>query len=166
MTDNVVAIRDTVTGMTPQEEIFCQRIALFNDNASQAYKEAYSCGNRRRGTILALAGKLRKKNHIQVRILELRNARIARMNIDADWVLQQAAKGYLLNAAPLIDEQGNVQMINASAATKFLDQVGKHVDIQAFKEKVELEVGPDLAAIMTAARTRLEQRDEKTVSEQ
>ena len=44
-------------------------------------------------------------------------------------------------------------MINAAAAGKFLDQVGKHVDIQAFKDKVDLtlDTSESLAELLAKA---------------
>jgi hypothetical protein len=51
------------------------------------------------------------------------------------------------------------------AALRALDLVGKHVDIQAFKEVIELETGPNLASALDAARKRLEAPSKFSVEE-
>jgi hypothetical protein len=54
---------------------------------------------------------------------------------------------------------------NPTAALKAVELAGKHVDVQAFKEVVEHETGPNLTAVLDAARKRLEEGREAIVIE-
>ena len=96
------------------------------------------------------------KRHLFNAIQSAKNQRAERTKIDADWVLLKAKESFEINAAIKYNDDGDKEMINAAAAGKFLDQVGKHVDIQAFKEKVEVEGSVDLVSPLVAARKRVE----------
>ena len=96
-------------------------------------------------------------------IAKANEKKLEKAEINAQWVLDQAVKlnercmqeikpkmqrvgGELV---PLVDDQGNyVFEFNASGASKALELVGKHVNIQAFKEKVEHSVDEELAQWM------------------
>jgi phage terminase small subunit len=58
--------------------------------------------------------------------------RSERTKIDADWVLRQAVK--------LHERCMDEGVFNPAGAAKALELVGKHVGVQAFKEKVEHDV--------------------------
>ena len=59
--------------------------------------------------------------------------------ITAAWVLEQAAQSYMVNSTEYMDDQGRMVPLNANAARGFLELAGKHVGVQAFKEKIETE---------------------------
>lgn len=59
--------------------------------------------------------------------------------IDAAWVLREAQRSYEINAREVFDEDGNPKQVNPQAARGFLELAGKHVGVQAFKDKVEQE---------------------------
>lgn len=76
--------------------------------------------------------------------------RAARIKIDADYVLKQAVKLHercMQEVDPVVDRRGQqirdeagnpLYEFNAAGAAKALELVGKHVSIQAFREKVDL----------------------------
>lgn len=77
--------------------------------------------------------------------------RAARVKIDADYVLNQSVKLHercMQEIAPFTDKKGNhihddegrpLYVFNASGAAKALDLIGKHVDIQAFRDRVTVD---------------------------
>lgn len=93
-------------------------------------------------------------------------ARSERTQIDADYVLRQAVKLHercMQEIEPFTDrkgehihdEKGNpLYVFNAAGAAKGLELVGKHVGVQAFKERVEHDVSDDLASLLGRARER------------
>ncbi len=76
---------------------------------------------------------------IQEAIAAAQAERAQKTKIDANWVLQQAARSFEINAAEHIDEEGRITQVNANAARGFLELAGKHVGVQAFKDKIETE---------------------------
>lgn len=116
--------------LTPKQEIFCKEY-LIDLNATQA---AIRAGYSARSANNAGPGNLLKPI-IQKRIAELKAEREQRTEITADWVLMQAVKSYEFNAKPVHDALGNEIMTNASAAAKFLEMAGKHVNVKAFEKE-------------------------------
>jgi phage terminase small subunit len=112
-----------------RHERFAQELAK-GEHASTAYRNAgYSAvGN----SAEVSASRLFKNAKVAARIAELR-ARVAdkateTTGIDAAWVLQKAAE---LHTKALEEKQ-------LSVAKGALDLIGKHVDVQAFREQMQL----------------------------
>lgn len=129
-------------------ELFCKEY-LIDLNATQAaIRAGYS-----EKTAKDMGCENLAKPNIQERITELKAGREKRLVIDADWVLAQAVKVHercmqaepvMIGGEPLTDENGNsVYKFDSSGANKALELVGKHVNIQAWKEKTELTIGGD-----------------------
>jgi phage terminase small subunit len=111
-----------------RHERFAQELAK-GEAASAAYRNAgYSAtGN----SSEVAASRLFKNDKVAARVAELRG-RIAekladKVAIDAAWVLKRAAE---LHAIALTEKQFSV-------AKGALDIIGKHVDVQAFREQVQ-----------------------------
>lgn len=80
--------------------------------------------------------------------------RAERVQIDADYVLRQAVKLHercMQEIEPFTDRHGNhvhdekgrgLYVFNAAGAAKALEMVGKHVNVMAFRERVDLS-NPD-----------------------
>lgn len=87
----------------------------------------------------------------------------------AQWVLEQAREVFerCMQTKPIRDADGNplIGPFQPVPALRALDIIGKHVDVQAFKETLELEVGPNLAQAMDAARRRAEQAAKATIEQ-
>jgi len=68
--------------------------------------------------------------------------RLERTDIDADYVLRQAVKVHerCMQAVPVLDKKGcptGEYRFDAASACRSLELVGKHIDVQAFKENHE-----------------------------
>jgi len=77
-------------------------------------------------------------------VAEALGERSEKTGIDALWVLNEAAGVY--RAARSDDK--------LPEALRALEIIGKHVDVQAFKERVEHGADANLASILASARTR------------
>jgi hypothetical protein len=78
----------------------------------------------------------------------------------ARWVLEQARSVYdkCAQMAFIRDAQGRLVLgeFAPAPALKALELIGKHVDVQAFKEVVEVQGDADLARVLDLARKRAE----------
>ena len=110
--------------LTAKQEAFCKEY-LIDLNATQAaIRAGYSV--KTAGTI---SNENMQKPAITKRIQELADNRSKRVEIDADWVLEQAVDMF-----KTCREAGE-----SNTAKGFLELAGKHCKINAFKEIVELE---------------------------
>lgn len=132
--------------LTDKQEMFCREY-LIDLNATQAaIRAGYS-----EKTANRVASENLSKLDIQSRIAELKQERQDRVSIDADYVLKQAVKLHercmqevkpkMIAGSQVKDENGNnLFVFDSSGAAKALELIGKHVNVQAFKDKVESEV--------------------------
>lgn len=129
--------------LTPKQERFVQEY-LIDLNATQAAiragyseKTAYSIGNENLS-----------KPDISEAIETEMTKRAESVGISAQWVLEQAVRLYrrcTQDVVPLLDRSGNQVMdgegnalfaFDAKGAVASLTLVGKHVNVQAFREQV------------------------------
>lgn len=153
---------------------------LLDLNATQAAiragysaKTAYSQGER-----------LLSHVEVSAAILEAKRGRSDRTKVNADWLLDRLAEESVADIAdlytadgrvkpvhewPVIWRQGlvagidvetigegagHVTKIKISDRIKRLELIGKHIDVQAFKDRVEHDVSADLAGMLGKARER------------
>jgi len=134
--------------LTAKQETFCQEY-LVDLNATQASIRA---GYSEKSANIIACENLAKPN-IQERISELQVERAERTRIDADWVLKSAAEVYQVATGQLptkvvvresigdgMTEHRSVEMEkhDLAAANKALETIGKHVDVQAYRERIEV----------------------------
>jgi len=160
-----------VAKLTPKQDAFCQEY-LIDLNATQAAIRA--------GYSVKTAGRTASENlskpDIQGRIIELKNKRSERTEINADYVLQRHREideldiveiiksdmsGFrplgewpkawrisisAIDISELFDYQdgkkelaGLIKKIKWPDKVKNLELLGKHVDVQAYKEKIDLD---------------------------
>ena len=128
--------------LTAKQEFFCQEF-LIDLNATQAairagYSEASA------GTI---SNENMQKPAILERIAELKAERSKKLAIDAQWVLQQAVKVHerCMQSEPVtervdgIEQETGEYRFEHSGANKALEIIGKHVDVQAFLDKKQVD---------------------------
>lgn len=126
--------------LTDKQEAFCQEY-LIDLNATQAaIRAGYS-----EKTAKDIGCQNLAKLNIMEKIAELKAERVERVQIDADWVLRQSVKLHerCMQAEPVTDREGNPTgeyKFEHSGASKALELIGKHINVQAFKEKVQNEV--------------------------
>lgn len=136
--------------LNDKQETFCQEYVIDINATQAAIRAGYS-----EKTANRIASQLLSKLDIQERIAELKQERSQRTQIDADWVLMAAKKIYdrCMQEEPILDREGNPVVVtdgngelvaayrfDSSGANKALDTIGKHVNVQAFNEKVTSEV--------------------------
>lgn len=135
--------------LTDKQEMFCREY-LIDLNATQAaIRAGYS-----EKTANRIATENLSKPVIQKRVAELKQERIERTDIDADWVLKSAKRVFerCMQDEPILTASGDPVMVktgsgelacaykfDSSGANKSLELIGKHVDVQAFKERLEIE---------------------------
>jgi len=130
--------------LTPKQEAFCREY-LIDLNATQAaIRAGYSAK-----TAKAVGHENLTKPDIASAIADAQAIRAEKVGIDAEYVLRQAVKLHercMQEIAPMIDrrgmpikdDEGNPLFeFNAAGAAKALELVGKHVNVQAFKDRVD-----------------------------
>lgn len=155
--------------LSPQMERYCQEYLKNPDNQRKA---AISAGYSEKTATQKAAG-LMNNPKIVARIEELMKARNKRVMVDADYVLKQSVKIHercMQEIEPFTDMKGNqiyddkgrpLYVFDAKAAIAALNLVGKHVNVQAFKERVEVDVNITIAERMAAARRRVKEQSEE-----
>lgn len=130
--------------MTPKQQRFVEEY-LIDLNATQAaIRAGYSADTARQ-----MGSENLSKPDIADAIAEAGAKRSEQAGIDAAYVLRQAVKLHercMQEISPVTDRKGEqvrdeagnpLYEFNALGASKALELVGKHVSIQAFKEKIE-----------------------------
>lgn len=140
----------TDTNLTEKQRLFCEEYIVRLDAAEAAIKAGYS-----EKTASVIASENLRKPKIIAYLRELTKARSERTQIDADWVLKNAAKGFEINAKTIVDDNGVVKMVNPNAAAKFLELTGKHVAVKAWDKPEEKNAGTDIANALTAIIDKL-----------
>lgn len=131
--------------MTPKQQRFVEEY-LIDLNATQAAMRAgYS-----QQTAHSIGHENLSKPEIAEAIAKAAADRAERVKIDADYVLRQAVKLHercMQEVSPMTDRKGDpvrdeagnpLYEFDSLGASKALELVGKHVAVQAFKEKVDL----------------------------
>ncbi len=133
--------------LTPKQEMFCREYLVDLNGTQAAIRAGYSANSAQEQ-----ASQLLSKLIIQDFVRELKSQREERVKIDADWVLKQAVSVHLRcmqaekvtdrKGEPVVDPDGRpVYKFDSSGANKALELVGKHINIQAFKENTSIEIG-------------------------
>lgn len=168
------AARNPETGLTDKEEEFCQAVAYNPEMTdSDAYRKAYNCSRMKPETINVKANQLKNRDHIGIRIAQLREERAERTKIDADYVLSELQAIQEMDVIDIMNDDGSLLPVRQWPKTwrkyisgmdltelfahddgdrnhigflkkikwpdkvKNLELLGKHIDVQAFKDRVE-----------------------------
>lgn len=132
-----------MTKLTAKQERFCEEY-LIDLNATQAaIRAGYS--EKTAGTI---SNENMQKPAILDQITRLKAERSEKLKIDAAWVLNQAVKVHMrcMQAEPVtvrvdgVQEETGEYKFEHSGANKALEIIGKHVDVQAFLERQQIDV--------------------------
>ena len=153
--------------LNAQMERFCQE---YIKNPSNQTAAAAAAGYK---NAAVSASRHMDNPKVQARIAELMEHRNKRVKIDADYVLKQSVKIHercMQEIEPFTDAKGNhihddkgrpLYVFDAKAAIAALGLVGKHVDVQAFKERVDVNVNVTLADRRANARRRALEKNTK-----
>ncbi len=135
-----------MTSLTKKQELFCIEY-LVDLNATQAaIRAGYS-----EKTAQAIGAENLTKPLMAEEITKLFKERASKVKVNADWVLDQAVKLHnrCMQTEPVLDRNGehikdedgnSLYKFEHAGASKSLELIGKHIDIQAFKEKVQNDV--------------------------
>lgn len=149
--------------LTPKQRRFIDEY-LIDLNATQAaIRAGYSAKSAR-----AIACENLTKPDIQEAIVAAKQARAEATKIDSEWVLRQAVALYqrcMQEIKPALhpktrrqlkDDAGNkLFTFNAAASNRALELIGKHVDIGAFKDRLEVSGELSLVERLQQGRKRV-----------
>jgi phage terminase small subunit len=153
--------------LTPRQERFAGEY-LVDLNATRA---AVRAGYARRGAEVTGSRLLRYPN-VAAAIAAAKRERAQSTRIDSDWVLKQAVELHLRcmqeikpalhpkTRRQLKDAEGNALFtFNAAAASRALELIGKHIDINAFRESITVGGEVSLVERLLAGRARVARDD-------
>lgn len=136
---------------------------VLHGEQSNAFREAFPNSKAKAETIHVMASKFHSIDKVRTRIEELKEQvrLIAEKDfkIDAAWVLSASVDLYnkCMEAEPLKNSEGQetgYAKFQPAGAGKALELIGKHVDVQAYKEKSEVEIKGSLK-VSTTLKSRL-----------
>jgi phage terminase small subunit len=134
--------------LTARQERFCREYIIDLNAAQAAIRAGYS-----EKTAKNIGCENLTKPDINLRIAQLSEKRSKQTQIDAAWVLQAAKNIYdrCMQAEPVLNSKGEPQLVktgngelaaaykfDSTGANKALDTIGKHIDVQAFLDKREV----------------------------
>ena len=122
-----------------KQELFCNEYIIDLNATQAAIRAGYS-----EKTAQEQSSRLLSNVIIQDRISELKQGRIERVKIDADWVLVSAKKVFdrCMQEEEIKSDDGAVigqYKFEHSGANKALEIIGKHVKVRAFEKEEEAE---------------------------
>lgn len=165
--------------LTPRQQRFVDEYLLDLNGTQAAIRAGYSAktANEQAARLLTYAS-------VSAAILEAKRARSERTKVNADWLLDRLADETVADIADLYAEDGSVKpvhqwpmiwrqglvagieveriaegmgtvtKIKISDRLKRLELIGKHIDVQAFKDRIEHGVSTDFSAALQASRER------------
>lgn len=131
--------------LNDKQDLFCREYIKDWNGAAAAIRAGYS-----KRTAASQASRLLTKVNISARIGKAMQNRVERVEVDADWVLKKSVeltercfadiRPVIIGGEQAHSEDGDpMYTFNAQGAAKGLELVGKHVDIQAFKDQLQVE---------------------------
>ena len=149
--------------LTPKQQRFIEEY-LIDLNATQAaIRAGYSAKTAR-----AIGCENLAKPNIQEAIAKAKLERSEATKIDAEWVLRQAVELHrrcMQEIRPALhpktrrqmkDGDGNLLFtLNAAAASRALELIGKHVGVGAFKDRLEVNADAEIIERLQAGRRRV-----------
>jgi len=148
--------------MTTREDRFAEEYPIDLNGKQAAIRAGYSPK-----TAEQIASRLLRKVKVKEAIEKALAERSEKTKIDAEYVLKQAVKLHercMQEIEPFTDRKGNhlldengrpIYIFNSSGAAKALELVGKHVNIQAFQDNVNMNVTDNLAERLGRAKGRV-----------
>jgi phage terminase small subunit len=160
--------------LSPKQQRFVEEY-LIDLNATQAaIRAGYS-----KKTARAIASENLAKPNIQEAIAKAKQERSEATKVDAEWVLIQAVEVHrrcVQEIRPVrnpktreqvYDDDGNALFtFNAAAANRSLEIIGKHVEVAAFKDRLEVSGEQSMAERIRAAKAYSRRADQTPATEQ
>ncbi len=150
------------TKLTPKQQCFIEEYLIDLHATKAAARAGYS-----EKTARQIGSENLSKLAIQEAIAEAKRERSEATKIDAEWVLRELVKLHqrvTQEIKPALhpktrkemkDEEGNLLFVfNAAAANRALELIGKHTDIGAYKDRLEVSGGLSLVERLQRGRDR------------
>lgn len=134
--------------LTSKQELFVKEYLIDLNATKAAMRAGYS-----EKTAYSIGQENLKKPEIAEAIAEAASERNEKCDVSALWVLQEAKELYLVAKNGI--DPGDPESKLITAAFKGLDTIGRHVDVQAFKDKLEVDGSPDFLSALANARKRV-----------
>ncbi len=148
--------------LTPKQQCFIEEYLIDLNAAQSAIRAGYS-----EKTAKQQASRLLTNVDVAAAIAKAKRERSEATKIDAEWVLRELVKLHkrvTQQITPALhpktrkqmkDEEGNLLFVfNAAAANRSLELIGKHTEIAAFKDRLEVSGGISLVERLQAGRDR------------
>ncbi|WP_085905834.1 terminase small subunit [Kiloniella majae] len=137
--------------LTERQKRFVEEY-LIDFNATQAAIRAGYSPN----SVKQSASRTLKNPLVQDAIEHAKSVRSQRLQVDADYVLKGAVELFerCMQRSPVADGDGEYKFQHTGAG-KALEIIGRHVSVQAFKEKVEMSIENELVDRLMRGRKRL-----------
>ena len=149
--------------LTPKQAIFVDEYMVDLNATQAAIRAGYS-----KNTARAIGCENLSKPNITAKIANAKRERSEALKINAAWVLVQAVEVHNRCMAdvrpirnpntskPMLDDDGNaIYTFNAAGAVRALEIIGKHVEVEAFKDRVEISRGMSIVERLQEGRNRV-----------
>jgi phage terminase small subunit len=163
----------TTKTLSPKQQRFVEEYLIDLNATRAAIRAGYS-----KKTARAIASENLAKPNIQEAVAKAKRGRSDATKVNAEWVLKQAVELHsrcmgeiqpVLNPKTrkqVFDDEGNALFtFNAAAANRSLEIIGKHVEVAAFKDRVEVSGGQSMAERILAARRYSQRSDQPPITE-
>lgn len=146
-----MAAKATERPLTPKQQRFVECYVVDRNGAQAALAAGFG---KERKAAAVYANRLLSKSNVKAAIASAIKKIAAKTEVDAAYVLRQAQKLHercMQEVRPFTDRKGEqiydddgnpLYVFNATGAAKALELIGKHIDVQAFKDKHEIST-PD-----------------------
>ncbi|MFV0468215.1 MAG: terminase small subunit [Dysgonomonas sp.] len=135
---------DTDKQLSHRQEAFCREYLIDMNATKAAVRAGYSLGAAKQQ-----GHRLMSNPHIKEFLVQMMEERNKQTSIDANYVLQQAVqlcercmqqvRPKTTRGKEVTDQDGNmVYEFDAANALKALEMIGRHINVGAFKERVEV----------------------------
>lgn len=145
--------------LTAQMKLFCYEYVIDCVGSKAAERAGYSAGRAK-----SSASRLLKKPKVKELVNRLMKQKQASLGVDAEWVLKEQVDIYkrCAQAKPVLDRSGKPIMVetpngdvapayafDSSGANKALENIGKHIKVNAFKATDSNDVPIDQNWVVT-----------------
>ncbi len=153
------------------EQRFVEAIVAGRNATDAAIDAGYS-----KKTAHSQGSRLLKRSRVAMAIETAQKARSEATGINAEWVLREAVALYqkcINEIKPALhpktrrqitDDQGNPLFVfNAAVAARALELIGKHVDVSAWEERVQVTAASSIVERLQAGRARAHARNSQLI---
>ena len=150
----------TTKTLSPKQQRFVEEYLIDLNATRAAIRAGYS-----KKTARAIASENLAKPNIQEAVAKAKRGRSDATKVNAEWVLKQAVELHQrcmqeirpvrnpMTREQVYDDNGHdLFTFNAAAANRSLEIIGKHVEVAAFKDLLEVSGGQSMAERIRAAK--------------